>query len=1497
MRKEKVMKQFTKYICVFLMMAGMSVSAWGETITITYNYNSDYNDMWDGDMTDVSGGANPYWKITGTATFSIPISIQPTSNITISIKMAYADSGTEGLEKISASGTETSSNWTMGETSACSHTGSDYSTCNFTITKNATPTTLEGLDITLNRKAGKNLRVQKIQVSYTSADVPTIVLTRSGSPVTSIDFGTITSAGTDEWTFDLSSFCTGMDSYDYSYYYLTLDDDAVFYESDGDDYSGYIFSDETQFKIGYVVESPGTYEATLNIEAYKTKSCGGKYDGEAFSIDIPITITYTASCTTSPTVEEGSYSDVYSTTATISCSDGISSLGSAGCSISSYGFAVGTASNPTIGNTLTTGGATYEVGTSYTTTDVEFSKDLTGLSPNTTYYVRPYATNGNGTAYGTQTSFTTLQRYAITYYKNDGGATSDVEYKDHGVDYTISSNKYSRSGHTLVKWHTLAAGTGGTDYALGATYSTNATLNLYAVWGGTISFNNNGGTGSMSSEVAVNGSSYSLPSCTFTPPAGKAFKCWAQGAADGTERAVGYSHTVSGNITFYAVWRDVVYTDQKFSCADWSITGPSGDIVFITSAASKTVRSQEAFHVSGSGLPQNTELTFAIFPSSNKFVIKKADGTIPQTNTYGVVDADVYVFYTPSGEDTGDGLDEFTSLTVSVTGEPRTATIDTKRVIGRHLPADFVIAAKKDGKWWALPATMTSATNPPAVEIAVDDINNPSIAYTASSNIYNLYGQKSENDATGSGQLYTENGATVKLGMKNNDNRALFGSTTGNYTISGNPVTITNNIGIANWWTLRQTATSITNPKDAKYTVICSNNTVSLKLQNSGTKWGFYNQGTDVEELRLIPASSVVFTEAYFVEWGQNGGVIEVDAGNAGGTGVAAAKVKAKLNGAESSLIALTETGTSKGSSSKYNYTVNFGGVINFAASTSAGQMLTLEWHDGSDVMIAVSNVMVPRIIASSATMSSIASSDAAWSSAEVHVLPGVTLTANAGDFSSNDVVINQLEIYPGATVEVTKGEAASGTLKVKTLVLRNGWTRAGEKAYDVARLYITPSTASLVKNAVSDVWYSDWYIDYDQYYPVAVPWKVTLATGLQYRYTKVSPTYGYDKNIRLLYYDGEGRAKGTNGSAGDGANWRFYGAPGGKAMPATLDPSKAYAMTAKRPTGKAFSIIRMTMEVPSADWTTSGEQGHVTVYAVTTHKDTVNVVAYNNDQGNAAEYAKGWNFIANPYMSLYQGQIGYTEGEETVRFVNIPDEKFKEYDQQLTLTAKLKPASGVLIQAPETGRLIFGTANRKLSMPSFYSETQKEKIPEQQVVVVLSDETNEDMMGLLVSDKYTAEYEINADLEKLLSDGNTLRTYMRYGDMNMAYVAINETLAKEWIPVSVRIPADGEYTFSLHEASIAGELEGVYLIDYQNGDKVTNLIEQSYTFSSTAGTINGRFSINAKVGERQTPTGIDAINAGGDINSDKPFKFIYHDKVYIWLNGVIYDTTGKRVK
>lgn len=1042
-------------------------------------------------------------------------------------------------------------------------------------------------------------------------------------------------------------------------------------------------------------------------------------------------------------------------------------------------------------------------------------------------------------------------------------------------DATVTLTATPSSGYELDEWTVNKAGGGTCDVSSNQFTMPDVNVTVSATFKAAtyiLSFNANGGSGTMSPVNRVYNSTVAIPANTFIAPAGKVFDGWATNSGGTKVYEPGADYTMgAGNATLYAHWRDGSYTDAKFSCADWSITGPSGDIVFITSTASKTVRSQEAFHVTASGLPANTALTFSIFPSSNKFVIKKADGTIPQTNVYGVVDADVYVFYTPSGEDTGDGLDEFTRLTVSVTGEPRTATIDTKRVIGRHLPADFVIAAKNTttNKWYALPANMSGTGNPEPVEIAVDDINNPTIAYTAASNIYNLY-------------LSADN-EKVQLGMKNNVDGssrayALWANNADKSTdIGKNTGLAENTLGDNYKWTLTQTNTSITNPQDAKYTISNLNNVNPLKAwfaAGGGPKWGLYASG--VAELRLIPASDVVFTEAEIVAWGHHNAIVEVDKANAGGTGVAAAKVKAKLNGAESSLITLTETGTSKGSSSKYNYTVAFGDVIDFAANE--GQMLTLEWYNSSDVMIAVSNIIVPTIVASDITINKTNYSlKSAWNT-EVHVLPNVTVTVDAIAYDNSDVTIKELNIYPGATVKVT-----TGTLKATTLVMRNGWDRLnGEKKYDVARLYITPTNGTLqATNA-----YADWYIDYDQYYPIAVPWKVATS-GITYLNTSNAASSSV---IKLRYYDGAGRVTGANGSAATGANWVEL-----NPWPETLDPGKGYAMTARRPTGKAFSIVRMPLTIPSAAWTTGGEKGSVTVAAVTTHKDQVEVTAHGADDPSKPEYVKGWNFIANPYMSLHQGALNYTD-EGAIEYANIPDVNFKEYDQVPIATTKLKPASGFLVQAPKTGTVTFGETNRWASAPSYRTKATDET-PVQRAYITLANETNEDMMGLLIADKFTEAYETNADLEKLLSDGNTLRTYMRYGDMNMAYVAINETLAKEWIPVSVRIPADGEYTFSLHEASIAGELEGVYLIDYQNGDKITNLIEQSYTFSSTAGTINGRFSINAKVGERQTPTGIDAINAGGDINSDKPFKFIYHDKVYIWLNGVIYDTTGKRVK
>jgi len=79
----------------------------------------------------------------------------------------------------------------------------------------------------------------------------------------------------------------------------------------------------------------------------------------------------------------------------------------------------------------------------------------------------------------------------------------------------------------------------------------------------TVSFAANGGSGTMASVEIEEGTKYTLPTCTFTPPAGKKFKAWL---VSDRERAVGYELRVNEPVTIKAVWEDLpVTTPTKLS--------------------------------------------------------------------------------------------------------------------------------------------------------------------------------------------------------------------------------------------------------------------------------------------------------------------------------------------------------------------------------------------------------------------------------------------------------------------------------------------------------------------------------------------------------------------------------------------------------------------------------------------------------------------------------------------------------------------------------------------------------------------------------------------------------------------------------------------------------------------------------------------------------------------------------------------------------------------
>jgi uncharacterized repeat protein (TIGR02543 family) len=98
------------------------------------------------------------------------------------------------------------------------------------------------------------------------------------------------------------------------------------------------------------------------------------------------------------------------------------------------------------------------------------------------YFIVAGQSIANGSYYtlGANRSF-----YAVTY--NANGATSgtvpDGQMKIQGVNLTLASNtgSLSKTNCLLASWNTAANGSG-TSYAVGATYSTDAALTLYAQW-------------------------------------------------------------------------------------------------------------------------------------------------------------------------------------------------------------------------------------------------------------------------------------------------------------------------------------------------------------------------------------------------------------------------------------------------------------------------------------------------------------------------------------------------------------------------------------------------------------------------------------------------------------------------------------------------------------------------------------------------------------------------------------------------------------------------------------------------------------------------------------------------------------------------------------------------------------------------------------------------------------------------------------------------------
>lgn len=235
-----------------------------------------------------------------------------------------------------------------------------------------------------------------------------------------------------------------------------------------------------------------TYNTTYYIRAYATNNKGTSYGEERFFTTNKLP----------PTIATNEVSSITATSAV--CGGEVISDG--GASITARGVCYSTAPNPTINNNHTSNGN----GTG------SFVSNLTGLLPNTTYYVKAYATNSIGTSYGEQKTFTTEIDYptitttavtnvTTTSALSGGNITSDggSAITARGVCWSTNPNPTINDFYTIDGIGTGAFISNITDLSSNTTYYVRAyaTNGLGTAYGTQLSFR----TAIIVPEGAING--------------------------------------------------------------------------------------------------------------------------------------------------------------------------------------------------------------------------------------------------------------------------------------------------------------------------------------------------------------------------------------------------------------------------------------------------------------------------------------------------------------------------------------------------------------------------------------------------------------------------------------------------------------------------------------------------------------------------------------------------------------------------------------------------------------------------------------------------------------------------------------------------------------------------------------------------------------------------------------------------------------------------------
>ena len=147
--------------------------------------------------------------------------------------------------------------------------------------------------------------------------------------------------------------------------------------------------------------------------------------------------------------------------------------------------------------------------------------------------------------------------YTVTVTNDGNGtATASATKGTEGTEVTLTATP--KSGYQFKEWQVISGGVTVSDnkFKIGkSNVEIKAVFELIPIPSCTVSFDANGGSGTMYKVIIDKDSEFTLPACTFTAPEGKEFDKWDKGAAGSVIK-------VSDDTIIKAIWKDKAVTSK-----------------------------------------------------------------------------------------------------------------------------------------------------------------------------------------------------------------------------------------------------------------------------------------------------------------------------------------------------------------------------------------------------------------------------------------------------------------------------------------------------------------------------------------------------------------------------------------------------------------------------------------------------------------------------------------------------------------------------------------------------------------------------------------------------------------------------------------------------------------------------------------------------------------------------------------------------------------------